>query len=129
MREECSIEVAVGPLLGVFEPIVRDDDGRIRYHYVVIDYLALYVSGDVAAGDDAAELRWVPVDELGGYELLPATREMIERGRASATTGSALQGAHSGENLVSTRTGRRKPDDRRCGVRSPGGPGRRACGP
>ena len=48
VREECSIEVEVGPLLGVFEPIVRDDDGRIRYHYVVIDYLARYVGGDVA---------------------------------------------------------------------------------
>lgn len=79
VREECSIEVQVGPLLGVFEPMVRDDDGRIRYHYVVIDYLALYTGGEPAIGDDAAELRWVPVDELDAYPLLPATREMIER--------------------------------------------------
>lgn len=85
VREECSIDVAVGPLIGVFEPIVRDDEGRIRYHYVVIDYLAFYVSGDVAIGDDAADLRWVPVDELGNYPLLPATRDMIERGRRAAT--------------------------------------------
>lgn len=81
VREECGIEVEVGPLLGVFEPIVRDDDGRVRYHYVVLDYLARYVSGDVVIGDDAAELRWVAFADLGQYPLLPATRDMIERAR------------------------------------------------
>jgi mutator protein MutT len=81
VREECAIEVFVGPLLGVFEPIVRDDEGRIRYHYVVIDYLAIYRSGELAVGDDAAELRWVPYDNLGAYPLLAATREMIERAK------------------------------------------------
>jgi mutator protein MutT len=81
VREECSIEVNVGPLLGVFEPIVRDDEGRIRYHYVVLDYLAVYRDGEVAIGDDAAELRWVPIDSLGPYPLLPATRKMIERAK------------------------------------------------
>lgn len=81
VREECSIEVEVGPLLGVFEPLVWDEEGRLLYHYVVIDYLARYVSGDPVIGDDAAELRWVAFDELGAYTLLPATREMIERAR------------------------------------------------
>lgn len=81
VREECAIEVEVGPLLGVFEPIVLDPDGRIRYHYVVLDYLARYVSGDLAIGDDAAELRWVAFSELEEYLLLPATRDMIERAR------------------------------------------------
>lgn len=79
VREECGIEIEVGPLLGVFEPIVADDDGRVRYHYVVLDYLAHYVSGDLAIGDDAAELRWVAFADLAQYSLLAATREMIER--------------------------------------------------
>lgn len=79
VREECGIDVTVGPLLGIFEPIERDDDGRIRYHYVVIDYLVVYAGGDLAVGDDAAELCWVAADELDAYPLLPATRDMIER--------------------------------------------------
>jgi mutator protein MutT len=83
VREECGIEIEVGPLLGVFEPLVVDEDGRVRYHYVVLDYLARYVSGEVVIGDDAAELRWAPFDELESYALLPATREMIERARNS----------------------------------------------
>ncbi len=77
--EECGIEIAVGPVLGLFEPIQRDPDGRIRYHYVVVDYLARYVAGQLQVGDDAAEVRWVAPAELAQYELLPATREMIAR--------------------------------------------------
>ena len=50
VREECGIEVTVGPLLGVFEPIVRDPDGRVRYHYVVVDYLAYHHGGAVQVG-------------------------------------------------------------------------------
>ncbi len=83
VREECGIEVAVGPVLGLFEPIQYDPDGRIRYHYVVIDFLATYQSGIVQVGDDAAELSWARPDELDGYALHPATRKMIERGLAA----------------------------------------------
>jgi len=79
VREECGIEIAVGPVLGLFEPILRDPDGRIRYHYVVIDFLAHYVSGTLQWGDDAAEARWVAPADLPDYDLSPATREMIAR--------------------------------------------------
>lgn len=84
VREECGVEVTVGPVLGLFEPIHRDDDGRIRYHYVVIDFLAYYRSGEAQPGDDAAELRWAAPTELASYALHPATRAMIERALAVA---------------------------------------------
>jgi mutator protein MutT len=82
VREECGIEVSVGPLVGVFEPILRDADGRVRYHFVLVDYLAYYRSGELTAGDDAAEVRWVAADDLAGFELRPATREVIGRALA-----------------------------------------------
>ncbi len=83
VREECGIEVAVGPVLGLFEPIERDLDGRIRYHFVVVDFLAFYRGGELRAGDDAAEVRWVATEELGAYDLQPATRDMIGRALAA----------------------------------------------
>ncbi len=85
VREECGIEIAVGPVLGLFEPVQRDADGRVRYHYVVIDFLAHYVAGALQAGDDAAELRWAAPGELEAYALMPATREMIEKALALAS--------------------------------------------
>ena len=82
VAEECGIDVTVGPVLGIFEPIQRDPDGRIRYHYVVVDYLAYHHGGEVRAGDDAADLDWVAPEELDAYALMPATRAMIERALA-----------------------------------------------
>jgi len=79
VSEECGIEVTVGPLLGLFEPIHRDLDGRVRYHFVVIDFLAHYRSGECRPGDDAAELCWVAPEDLSSFALQPATRSMIDR--------------------------------------------------
>jgi len=79
VTEECGIDVTVGPVLGLFEPIQRDPDKRIRYHFVVVDFLVRYRSGETRAGDDAAELRWVAPRELETYGLMPATRDMIAR--------------------------------------------------
>jgi 8-oxo-dGTP diphosphatase len=82
VREECGIEVTVGPLIGLFEPVERDEAGRVRYHYVVLDFLAHYVSGDLLRGDDAGEVCWVAPADLPAYHLLPATEDMIRRGLA-----------------------------------------------
>lgn len=82
VREECGIEIEVGPLLGLFEPILRDEAGRIRYHYTIIDFLAFYRGGALRPGDDAAEVRWVTPDDLPRYELSAATRAMIARALA-----------------------------------------------
>jgi 8-oxo-dGTP diphosphatase len=82
VREECGIEVEVGPVLGLFEPIEQQPDGRILYHFVVIDFLARYVSGDLLRGDDAAEVRWVAPTDVAGYELTPVGQEMVAKALA-----------------------------------------------
>lgn len=72
VMEECGVEIEVGPLVAVFEPMQRDEDGRLRFHYVVVDYLARYVSGEPRPDDDADDARWVDLDAL---ELLPMRQE------------------------------------------------------
>ncbi len=79
VQEECGIEVEVGPVLGLFQPIHRDSDSRVRYHFLVVDFLAYYRSGDLRVGDDAADARWVAPADLPEYELNEATHEMIAR--------------------------------------------------
>jgi ADP-ribose pyrophosphatase len=80
--EECGIEIEVGPILGLFQPIERDANDRIRYHFTIIDFLATYRSGELRAGDDAADVCWVSPADLSQYALNPATHEMIERALA-----------------------------------------------
>jgi ADP-ribose pyrophosphatase YjhB (NUDIX family) len=93
--EECSLRITVGPILMLFQPIERDANRLVRYHFVVIDFFAHYVSGDLRSGDDAREARWVRPDELSAHELLPATRSVIAMalGRIANEGGAeALQG-------------------------------------
>lgn len=90
--EECGIEVEVGPLVGVFEPMQRDDSGRLRYHYVVLDYLARFLSGEPRPADDADDARWIRLDEMERLPMSAATRDMI---RAAASMAPAGPDRHS----------------------------------
>ncbi|MDW8098608.1 MAG: NUDIX hydrolase [Anaerolineae bacterium] len=82
VREECGIEVQVGPLVGVFQPIERDATGAVRFHYVVLDYLACYAGGTICTSSDAGDAVWVSPDQLDRYQLRPETTEMIRRALA-----------------------------------------------
>jgi ADP-ribose pyrophosphatase len=80
--EECNVKIQVGPVVGVFEPMQRDPDGRLRYHYVVVDLLAQYLGGELRAADDADDARWVPVDHLEELPILPETVAIVRKAAA-----------------------------------------------
>lgn len=82
LREECGVEIAVGAVAGVFEPITRDAAGHVEYHYVVVDFWARWVSGEAQAQDDVAAVAWVALDALDAYDLLPESRRVIEQAHA-----------------------------------------------
>lgn len=75
VKEETGLDVDVGPLVEVVERVLHDDDGRIRYHYVILDFAARYIAGELAAASDALEARWVPLDELENFD----TTEWLDR--------------------------------------------------
>ena len=55
MREETGLEVEVGPVVEVFDRILLDTEGRVRYHFVLIDYLCRPIGGRLVAGSDVAD--------------------------------------------------------------------------
>src|SRR5260370_17964724 len=73
-REETGLTVETGEMLGVYERVIRSEDARVRYHYVLIDFLCRVVAGDLQSGSDAADLRWFPPEELDGLHLPHETR-------------------------------------------------------
>jgi 8-oxo-dGTP diphosphatase len=79
-REETGLVVETSVLLGVYERVVRSDDGRVRYHYVLIDFLCGVSGGNLSAGSDAADVRWFTREELSGVDLPLDTREVITKG-------------------------------------------------
>ncbi len=64
--EETGVTIAVGDCVYVFDLIERDETGKIKFHFVVVDFVALYVSGDPKGADDADEARWFDPEEVDG---------------------------------------------------------------
>jgi ADP-ribose pyrophosphatase YjhB (NUDIX family) len=79
MLEETGLEVSIGPVIDVFDRITRDDDGRVRYHYVLVDYLCWPTGGALQAGSDVDAAVWVESSELGPYGLAEKTIAVIAR--------------------------------------------------
>lgn len=79
IREECGVEIDVADVIEVVERMVRDADGRVQYHYVIVDYLARWVSGDLAPSSDVLEARWVPPEDFPRYQMTTGTAEVVTR--------------------------------------------------
>lgn len=77
--EETGLTVRIGEPVYTFDVIRRDENGRVRFHYVIIDFLAEYVAGDIETGDDAREARWVSATEIKKLRTNPATRELLRQ--------------------------------------------------
>jgi ADP-ribose pyrophosphatase YjhB (NUDIX family) len=77
--EETGLTVDVGPIVDVFDRIFRDADGRVRYHYVLVDYVCRARGGRLAAGSDVAEVAIADPARLDAYALMPKTIEVIDR--------------------------------------------------
>jgi ADP-ribose pyrophosphatase YjhB (NUDIX family) len=85
MNEETGLDVDVGPVVDVFDRITRDDEGRARFHYVLVDFLCSVRAGAPVAGSDVAEVALVETGELSRYELTPKTIDVIARARTLAS--------------------------------------------
>lgn len=81
IREETGSEIAIGGFIDVIDFIEHDEGGRARMHYTLLDYWAEWLSGDMAAGGDAADAVWAAQEDLGDYDLWDKTLEVIETAR------------------------------------------------
>jgi len=82
VREETGLVVEVGPLACVVERMGDD------YHFVILDYLARVIGGQLAAASDARDARFVSSDELATLPLTDGLAAVLERARATHATWS-----------------------------------------
>jgi len=91
--EETGLVVVPAGIVEVLDRITQDEilqdgaSGRIRYHYVLIDFVCHVTGGGLREGSDADEVRWVAHEELGAYRLAPLTVLVIEKGFAMGLAG------------------------------------------
>ncbi len=77
VMEETCLEIEVLGLVDVVDSINRDEQGRVRYHYTLVDVVAEWRGGVAEAKDDLAAVKWVKIADIDRYELRTVTRDVI----------------------------------------------------
>jgi 8-oxo-dGTP diphosphatase len=80
IKEETSLDVEVGPVIETFDRVHRDDQGRIRYHFVIVDFVCWPNSGEAMPGSDAEGVAWVTPDEIDVYQVNAHAKAVILKG-------------------------------------------------
>ena len=78
VKEEVGLEVTLGDIVATVDLIERDPQGRIRYHYTLIDFVAEAPSAALRPGSDAADARWFRVAEIEVLGLWSETVRVIK---------------------------------------------------
>ena len=81
VREETRLEVEEPVLMDVVDNVTRDENGDIKYHFVILDYFVKFKGGVLRASSDAAELEWVQLSDVEKYDLTKTFRSFFERNR------------------------------------------------
>jgi mutator protein MutT len=79
MREETGLDVEVGPVIEVFDRIMLDGERRVRYHFVLVDYLCWPSGGELQAGSDVDAAILVDPASLDAYDLTAKAQAVIAR--------------------------------------------------
>jgi len=77
--EETSIEVKAEKLLAATQNILKDRRGRVKFHFVIVDFLCRYVSGAPKAQSDAGECCWVPLKDTVKLDIPANLRAMLKK--------------------------------------------------
>jgi ADP-ribose pyrophosphatase YjhB (NUDIX family) len=81
--EETGFKVKISNLAGIIDKIMYDNNGKIEYHYVLINYFVEQIEGDLnqppKAADDALDAKFVPFDDLKDYKLTESLIELLKQ--------------------------------------------------
>lgn len=77
--EETGLIVEAGEVIEVFDALYKDADGRMQYHYVLIDFVCRPIDGELRASSDVAEAKWVNDAELETLGMTENTVRVIRK--------------------------------------------------
>lgn len=80
-REETGLSVSDPEPIDVVNQITLDENGKTKYHFVIIDYFVKLKSGTPKAASDAAELEWVAFEEVESRDLTKSFRGFFQKNR------------------------------------------------
>ncbi len=85
LLEETGLRVGALHFAATVDNIRRDEGGKIRFHYTIIDFAARWEAGEPVAASDVTEAVWVPFDALDQYGLWSEAHRVIAIARRLVT--------------------------------------------
>jgi ADP-ribose pyrophosphatase len=79
VREETGLNIKAGKPIYTFDLIERDNAGNVRFHYVIVDLEAEYISGELRPADDALDARWFTPESLEHTAMSNSTRTLLQK--------------------------------------------------
>lgn len=86
VREEVGIDIQDVELLDIYDSITRDENGRVRYHYLIVEYLARPSSLEIKHSEEVLEYRWVTLEEITRLDVTPSLRELLKKHKEKIET-------------------------------------------
>ena len=80
-KEETCLDVDDPQLIGVVDQVDLDEEGKVKYHFVIVDYIVKLKGGVLHADSDADELKWVPLEEVETYNLTASFRRFFAKNK------------------------------------------------
>ncbi|MCC6471940.1 MAG: NUDIX hydrolase [Alphaproteobacteria bacterium] len=82
VREECAVAIEPISIIDIVDAITPDADGRVRFHYTLVEVLAEWRAGAPVAGDDAMDAAWFDPRDVGSLGMWEQTTRIIAKGLA-----------------------------------------------
>lgn len=79
ISEETGLDIKLEKIVDVIDNIVRDEDGKVKFHYVLVDFLARPAGGDLKSSSDVLEAKWVPFRDLPKYNLTNTAENLFRK--------------------------------------------------
>ena len=76
-EEETGVKVQVLELINAFDMINLDEGGKVRYHYVLVDFLASQIGGEEKPNEEVSELKWATYEEAKNLDLTKTARKAL----------------------------------------------------
>lgn len=81
VREETNLDVKVVRLIDAVDNIIRDSNGKLQFHFVILDYFAEVKGGTLQSSSDVLDTRWVRVEEAEDYDITHTMRDFLQRNK------------------------------------------------
>jgi ADP-ribose pyrophosphatase YjhB (NUDIX family) len=82
-KEECRLDVELveDTPMDAYDILASDEDGRLQYHYVLLQFLVRPKQGKLEPTSDVTDARWVPFEEVETYDLAESVRSFFIKHR------------------------------------------------